>query len=142
MRISDWSSDVCSSDLKALLDEVATLAEFSPDWAGVLDALAEALHRVQVKQLVPDNDVGAGGVDVEALASALRPEVVQLWYQMALNGRRDLSLAPSPRSGFEMCLLRMLAFRPAEGGAVSASAPAAQRKTGPAAAREIGRAHV
>src|SRR3546814_7823209 len=54
---------------------------------------------------------------------------------MALNGRRDLSLAPSPRSGFEMCLLRMLAFRPAEGGAVSASAPAAQRKTGPAAAR-------
>src|SRR3546814_14051760 len=72
MRISDWSSDVCSSDL---------------------------------------------------------------WYQMALNGRRDLSLAPSPRSGFEMCLLRMLAFRPAEDGAVSASAPAAQRKTGPAAAR-------
>src|SRR3546814_8685604 len=116
MRISDWSSDVCSSDLKALLDEVATLVEFSPDWAGVLDALAEALHRVQVKQLVPDNDVGAGGVDVEALASALRPEVVQLWYEMALNGRRDLSLAPSPRSGFEMCLLRMLAFRPAEGG--------------------------
>src|SRR3546814_15643176 len=90
MRISDWSSDVCSSDL---------------------------------------NDVGAGGVDVEALASALRPEVVQLWYQMALNGRRDLSLAPSPSSGFEMCLLRMLAFRPAEGGAVSASAPAAKRKT-------------
>src|SRR3546814_19939993 len=79
MRISDWSSDVCSSDL-------------------------------------------------EALASALRPEVVQLWYQMALNGRRDLSLAPSPRSGFEMCLLRMLAFRPAEGGTVSASAPTAQSK--------------
>lgn len=135
-RVGALLSALAAGDGKALLDEVATLAEFSPDWAGVLDALAEALHRVQVKQLVPDNDVGAGGVDVEALASALRPEVVQLWYQMALNGRRDLSLAPSPRSGFEMCLLRMLAFRPVDGGTVSASAPVAQRKTGPAAARE------
>ncbi|MFC3717210.1 DNA polymerase III subunit gamma/tau [Luteimonas soli] len=135
-RVGALLSALAAGDGKALLDEVATLAEFSPDWAGVLDALAEALHRVQVKQLVPDNDVGAGGVDVEALASALRPEVVQLWYQMALNGRRDLFLAPSPRSGFEMCLLRMLAFRPVDGGTVSASAPVAQRKTGPAAARE------
>src|SRR3546814_1415457 len=126
-RVGALLSALSAGDGKGLLDEVATLAAFSPDWAGVLDALAEALHREQVKQLVPDNDVGAGGVDVEALASALRPDVVQLWYQMARNGRRDLSLAPSPRSGFEMCDLRMLAFRPAEGGAVSASAPAAQR---------------
>src|SRR6478672_9645296 len=50
--------------------------------------------------------------DGDALADALPPEVVQLWYQMALNGRRDLPLAPSPRAGFEMVMLRMLAFRP------------------------------
>ena len=56
------------------------------------------------------------GVDVDALAAQLRPELVQLWYQMALNGRRDLPLAPSPRAGFEMSVLRMLAFRPAERG--------------------------
>jgi DNA polymerase-3 subunit gamma/tau len=63
--------------------------------------------------------------------------VVQLWYQMALAGRRDLQLAPSARAGFEMCLLRMLAFRPAEGGTVSASTAAAatRRGTGPAAVR-------
>jgi len=135
-RVGALLGALAAGDGKALLDEVATLAEFSPDWAGVLDALAEALHRVQVKQLVPENDVEAGGVDVEALASGLRPEVVQLWYQMALGGRRDLHLAPSARAGFEMCLLRMLAFRPAEGGAVSASAPVAtQRGTGPAGAR-------
>ncbi|MEO6264179.1 MAG: DNA polymerase III subunit gamma/tau, partial [Luteimonas sp.] len=100
----------------ALLAEVAMLAEFSPDWNGVLDALADALHRVQVKQLVPAADVKAGGVDIDALAAQLRPELVQLWYQMALNARRDLSLAPSPRAGFEMAMLRMLAFRPAEAG--------------------------
>jgi len=134
-RVGALLSALAAGDGKALLDEVATLAEFSPDWAGVLDALADALHRVQVKQLVPAIDVEAGGVDADALAAALRPEVVQLWYQMALNGRRDLPLAPSARAGFEMSLLRMLAFRPAEGGAVSEEAPAAVRRSGPAAAR-------
>jgi DNA polymerase-3 subunit gamma/tau len=125
-----------AGDGKALLDEVATLAEFSPDWSGVLDALAAALHRVQVKQLVPDAEIEGEGVDAAALAAALRPEVVQLWYQMALNGRRDLHLAPSPRSGFEMCVLRMLAFRPAEGGTIAAGVTGgAQRASGPAAAR-------
>src|SRR5690606_8440795 len=134
-RVGALLSALADGDGKALLDEVATLAEFSPDWSGVLDALADALHRVQVKQLVPAIDVEADGVDVEALAAALRPEIVQLWYQMALNGRRDLSLAPSARAGFEMSLLRMLAFRPAEGGATAGAAPAAARETGPAAAR-------
>jgi DNA polymerase-3 subunit gamma/tau len=132
-RVGALLAALAAGDGKALLDEVATLAEFSPDWASVLDALAETLHRVQVKQLVPENDVEAGAVDIESLASGLRPEVVQLWYQMALAGRRDLQLAPSARAGFEMCLLRMLAFRPAEGGTVSTAAT--QRGTGPAAAR-------
>ena len=62
-------------------------------------------------------------IDVEALATSLRPELVQLWYQMALNGRRDLGYAPSPRSGFEMSLLRMLAFRPGEQAQAAASVP-------------------
>ena len=101
-----------------LLATVAALAEFSPDWHGVLDALAEALHRIQVKQLVPTVAVEADGLDAELFASRLRPEVVQLWYQMAVNGRRDLPLAPSARAGFEMSVLRMLAFRPADSGQV------------------------
>jgi len=96
-----------------LLQVVAGLADFSPDWSGVLDALAEALHRIQVQQLVPGAAVPGDGIDAVAFAPRLRPEVVQLWYQMALGGRRDLHLAPSPRAGFEMTVLRMLAFRPA-----------------------------
>lgn len=105
-----------AGDGARLMDEVARLAEFSPDWGGVLDALADALHRVQVKQLVPGVAIESDGVDVDALAGSLRPELVQLWYQMALNGRRDLPLAPGPRTGFEMSVLRMLAFRPASQG--------------------------
>ena len=96
-----------------LLQVVAALAEFSPDWSGVLEALAEALHRIQVQQLVPCAQADGDGIDAAAFAQRLRPEVVQLWYQMALSGRRDLHLAPSPRAGFEMAVLRMLAFRPA-----------------------------
>jgi DNA polymerase III subunit gamma/tau len=135
-RVGALLAALGGGDGQALLGEVETLAEFSPDWSGVLDALAEALHRVQVKQLVPASDIEADGIDVDALASMLRPEVVQLWYQMALNGRRDLHLAPSPRAGFEMCMLRMLAFRPSEGGAVSTSATGqAPRQSGAAAAK-------
>ncbi|MGE8234126.1 MAG: DNA polymerase III subunit gamma/tau, partial [Stenotrophomonas sp.] len=111
-----------------LLQVVAGLAEFSPDWSGVLDALAEGLHRIQVQQLVPGTVVPGEGVDAVAFAQRLRPEVVQLWYQMALGGRRDLHLAPSPRAGFEMTVLRMLAFRPA--GAVPATPEGSASGTG------------
>ncbi|MBN6111317.1 DNA polymerase III subunit gamma/tau [Xanthomonas bonasiae] len=105
---------LADGDGQRLLQVVAGLAEFSPDWGGVLEALAEALHRIQVRQLVPGAAAaGLDGLDPAPFAERLRPEIVQLWYQMALNGRRDLYLAPSPRAGFEMAVLRMLAFRPA-----------------------------
>ncbi len=135
-QVSAMLGALAQGDGEELLRVVARLAEFSPDWAGVLDAVAEALHRIQVRQLVPSADVEAEGVDVDAFAVQLRPEVVQLWYQMAINGRRDLHLAPSGRAGFEMSVLRMLAFRPAQLGemrgeartsAMPASAPATQQ---------------
>ena len=111
---------LADGDGARLLRIVAALAEFSPDWNGVLDALAEALHRIQVRQLVPAVAIEADGIDADDFARRLRPEVVQLWYQMAVNGRRDLYLAPSTRAGFEMSVLRMLAFRPAGAGQVTA----------------------
>ena len=133
-RIGALLTALGSGDGDALLAEVSELAEFSPDWSSVLDAFADALHRVQVKQLVPTVASEADGVDVESLAATLRPEVVQLWYQMALNGRRDLHLAPSPRAGFEMSVLRMLAFRPSEMGSQTVAA-VPTRAAGPAAAK-------
>lgn len=137
-RVGALLDALAAGDGERLLAEVATLAEFSPDWGSVLDALADGLHRVQVTQLVPGAGIEADAVDVETLATSLRPELVQLWYQMALNGRRDLPLAPSPRAGFEMSVLRMLAFRPAEAGAAaSGAAPSAgaPRVSGAAAAK-------
>src|SRR5690606_21375857 len=162
-RVGSLLSALAAGDGKALLDEVAVLAGFAPDWSGVLDALGEALHRVQVRQLVPDAAVEGDGIDLDALAGGLRPELVQLWYQMALNARRDLALAPGARAGFEMAVLRMLAFRPdggevappspgnaqpaSRGGRSAAAAARAVLAEGaaaapPAPAAKIGRAHV
>ena len=102
-------------DARALLEAVRHLAEQGPDWAGVLAEILNVLHRVAIAQALPEAvDNGQGDRDrVLALAQALPAEDVQFYYQMGLIGRRDLPLAPDPRSGFEMVLLRMLAFRPA-----------------------------
>ncbi len=103
-------------DARALLEAVRQLAEQGPDWGGVLAEMLNVLHRVAVAQLLPEAvDNGQGDRErVLALAQALPAEDVQFYYQMGLIGRRDLPLAPDPRSGFEMVLLRMLAFRPAD----------------------------
>ncbi|WP_147651828.1 DNA polymerase III subunit gamma/tau [Vulcaniibacterium gelatinicum] len=132
-RVGALLDALADGDGERMLATVATLAEFAPDWGGVLDALAEALHRVQVRQLVPGAAVEDARVDTSGLAQRLRPELVQLWYQMALHGRRDLPLAPSPRAGLEMTLLRMLAFRPAEEGAAAAGTGAGTVARGGAA---------
>ena len=134
-RVGAMLAALATGDGTGLLDEIATLAEFSPDWASVLDALAEALHRVQVRQLVPGVEVDADGVDLDALATAIPAELVQLWYQMALHGRRDLPLAPSARAGFEMAVLRMLAFRPDDSGGSHAAVPAKRSADAVASAR-------
>ncbi|MDR2308008.1 MAG: DNA polymerase III subunit gamma/tau [Paucimonas sp.] len=103
-------------DARALLEAVRELAEQGPDWNGVLSEMLNVLHRVAVAQALPEAvDNGQGDRErVLALAQALPAEDVQFYYQMGLIGRRDLPLAPDPRGGFEMVLLRMLAFRPAD----------------------------
>ncbi|MFZ3186071.1 MAG: DNA polymerase III subunit gamma/tau [Pseudomonas sp.] len=105
-------------DARGLIEAVRHLAEQGPDWAGVLAEILNVLHRVAIAQALPEAvDNGQGDRDrVLALAQALPAEDVQFYYQMGLIGRRDLPLAPEPRSGFEMVLLRMLAFRPAGSG--------------------------
>lgn len=104
-----------AGDPAAVLAVVQRMAEFAPDFEGSLDELLSLLHRVATAQVVPDAiDNSWGDADrVAQLARAITAEDAQLFYQMALNGKRDFTLSPDPRRGFEMTLLRMLAFRPA-----------------------------
>jgi DNA polymerase-3 subunit gamma/tau len=128
-------SAIAAGDAAALLATVRGLDELAPDYGDALAQVATLLQQVAVVQLA-----GAGALDadaeaagVPALAASLDAESVQLWYQIAILGRRDLPHAPDPRTGFEMTLLRMLAFRPGADGGDPAVAPAATAR--PAAGR-------
>ena len=103
-----------SHDPAQLMAVVGTLAEQAPDFAAVLQDLASLLHRLTLAQVVPEAlpEDQLDRDELIALAASLPAEEVQLYYQLAIEGRRDLPLAPDPRTGLEMTLLRMLAFRP------------------------------
>src|SRR5690348_6879055 len=128
---------LAANDGRSLLAEADRVAALAPDFAGVLDQLAGALHRIQLRQLVPGfTDGAADDAQITELARRIDPEDVQLWYQFALNGRRELPYAPDPRTGFEMALLRMLGFRTDAGG----TKPAGESKSSTlASATERGR---
>jgi DNA polymerase-3 subunit gamma/tau len=115
-RVVGLLEALAANDAPAVLRQVAELDELSPDYAAVLAELLSLLQRVALAQVlpeaVPDDDL-ADPEDARRLAGMLMPEDVQLFYQIALLGRRDLPLMPEPRGGFEMVLLRMLCFRPA-----------------------------
>jgi DNA polymerase III subunit gamma/tau len=100
----------------AVIGEVFAQARDMPQ---LLLDLAECLHRIALIQRLPDyrDDSRSDWETLLALASRLDAEDVQLYYQIAITGRRDLELAPSQRSGCEMTVLRMLAFTP--GGPVN-----------------------
>jgi DNA polymerase III subunit gamma/tau len=91
----------------------------------VLQELALLLHDLALVQNVPTAQL-TGQWDLSELASAFDAETVQVLYQIALTGRRDLPLSPDERAGFTMTLLRMLAFVPASASALPKSTPAAR----------------
>ncbi|HAJ91582.1 MAG TPA: DNA polymerase III subunit gamma/tau [Gammaproteobacteria bacterium] len=108
--------DALSQDDAALvLEEIGKADAFAPDYSSLLADVVSALQRIAIAQTLPDAiDDSFGDRDaVLALAGKLSTEDVQLYYQIGLIGRRDLPLSPEPRGGFEMVMLRMLAFRPA-----------------------------
>lgn len=105
---------LADTKVSRLLTEVQALSEQAPDFAAVLDDLSGILHRLAVAQMLPaavDNSHGDRDM-LLALAARFTAEDVQLYYQIALQGRADMANAPDRRSALEMTLLRMLAFRP------------------------------
>jgi DNA polymerase-3 subunit gamma/tau len=127
---------LADGDAAALLGYAQSLEEWAPDHGEVLDALATLLVRVALKQTLPayEGDDLHPTALLDDLAARIPPEDVQLYYQTAILGRRDLAWAPDARSGFEMTLLRMLAFRPGSGEGASASGAAAPTRSAAAPA--------
>ena len=113
-RIVELLDAVAARDAAGALDVAAAVASDAADYRDVLGELVNTLHRIAVRQAVPEAaDPDPDSADALArLAGELSPEDVQLYYEIGLRGRRDLALAPDPRLGFEMTVLRMLAFTP------------------------------
>ncbi|NOX75738.1 MAG: DNA polymerase III subunit gamma/tau [Gammaproteobacteria bacterium] len=139
-HVIDLLKLLATNDAPGLLARINELAQHSPDFAGVLAELISTLHRIALAQAAPDAiDDGLGDREaIVALAQQLSPEDVQLYYQIGLIGRRDLPLAPEPRGGFEMVLLRMLAFQPAD--ADTPPVAPTQKRTRPVSAPPAGTA--
>jgi DNA polymerase-3 subunit gamma/tau len=111
--INDILQALAAGDALALLAKIGDVAELTPDFADILQQILRVLHRVALLQQMPDFvDHEFDKQFLDALAKAMSPEDVQLYYQIGLIGQRDLPLAPDPRCGFEMVMLRMLTFRP------------------------------
>ena len=106
------------SDANALMGIVQDLVRQSRNLEAALDELAESMHRIALIHAAPGfrDPERADWDDLVQHSKQISPEDAQLYYQIAITGRRDLGLAPDPRTGLEMTLLRMLAFRPAEAG--------------------------
>jgi len=116
---------VADDDAGAALALAGDMLARSLSFDTALQDLAGLLLRVAIAQAAPEAG-GAGETDAErigGLARRLDPETVQLYYQIAVQGREDLPLAPDEHAGFAMTLLRMLAFRPETKG-LETSAPA------------------
>lgn len=105
-----------NQDASLIMQLVTQIAERAPDFKQLLAELISLLHRVALVQQVPDalDDWWEDREQLLELAKILKVEDVQLYYQIAVTGRRDLSWVPDQKSGVEMLLLRMLAFRPVD----------------------------
>ncbi len=117
-HITAMISALAAGNATGLLSIVEELVAQSRDMDNVLASMAEALHRICLVQCVPGytDEERTDWEDLADLAASLTPEDAQLYYQIAIKGREELGIAPDPRTGMEMTLLRMLAFRPAGSG--------------------------
>ena len=112
-----------------MLQKIADISELTPDFSEILQQILRVLHRVALVQAVPVfNDKQFDSNIVKQLAERLLAEDVQLFYQIALLGQRDLELAPDARGGFEMVMLRMLTFKPETVSGTTPSLPVAKKK--------------
>lgn len=132
-QVVELLTALAANDAQQVLQCVAALDAMAVDYQAVLAELLSLLQRVALVQAVPaalhsqHDDPVADAADVQRLAQSITAEDVQLFYQIALLGRRDLPLHPQQRGAFEMVLLRMLCFRPATLEAASAPATSAPK---------------
>ena len=117
-HIEDLLHALASHDAKRLLQISNELAELGADFNNALEELLSALHQIAIAQLISDHDSEQNFIT--ELSSQFSSEDIQLYYQIGLLGRRDLNIIQNAKSGFEMTLIRMLAFKPFDSKKIAA----------------------
>ena len=114
-RVLDVVAAILDEDPATVLSLVSQIAEHAPDFLSTLDELSNILHQMTIAQTVPDalDTSWPDQARIVELAARATIDDTQLFWQMAVGGRREVHLASSARAGLEMILLRMIAFRPA-----------------------------
>jgi len=107
---------LANDDAQQVKTVIQQLATMGVDYQALLAQLIESLHAISYVQLFADNETTTllPADIVQGFAASFAPEKVQLLYQIALLTKQDMQLAPDIRIGFEMALMRMLAFQPAQ----------------------------
>jgi len=117
-RIFELLTALANENGQVLIEQSRLLTAQGIDVNTILAELISTMQRIALCQMVPDaiDDSLGDKSAVEQIAQLISAEDIQLYYQIALNGRKDLPYSPQPQGGFEMILLRMLAFKPVPGG--------------------------
>jgi DNA polymerase-3 subunit gamma/tau len=113
-HVNELLNLIVSHDAKALLEKLNEISQLSIDYLRLMDLLLETIQYLAVAQISPESllDIDARKEEIISLSNLLTLEEVQILYQIGLLAKRDMDLAPDIASGFEMALLRMLAFVP------------------------------
>jgi len=124
---------LAQDDPDQLKGAIQQLAIMGVDYQALLTQLIETLHALSYFQVFGDSADGIGLPNdiLNGLAEQLSPERVQLFYQIALLAKQDMQLAPDIRIGFEMTLIRMLAFQPASGAVCNAESTSSSSDVSP-----------
>ncbi len=126
---------LAKSNGSQLLTEITELAQHGPDFNQVLEDVLSTLHQISIAQIVPD--ARAYSEQIQQFAKTFSAEDIQLYYQIGLIGRRDLPFAPSAHQGFEMMMLRMLAFHPVVAPQTQNTVSAAPSQAAPVASAPL-----
>ena len=107
-------SAVLSQDKDALLESLNAVDDLYPDYKGLLDTMASLTQSVAFLQVIGSRDNVSSNDQVEfleSIANSYSPQLIQLIYQISITAKKDIELAPSPKEGFIMAVLRMFAFQ-------------------------------
>lgn len=110
------------NDATGLMNIIASMSQYSPNFMEVMSDWLSLLHSIAVCQATSDSN----SEQVNRLSNMISPADLQLYYQLSLQAKKDMPYAPSPRQGFEMALLRVIAFRPQTSSPVNNGSPSSK----------------